>query len=60
LTKLENDVDSVVGWWKPKAIKRYEKLHTENRLNNEILFYNKMIDMTWDEAKQTYIGDVGR
>ena len=60
LGKLENDVDSIVDWWKPKAIRRYEKLHEENRINDQILFYNNMIDMSWDKAKQTYIGDVGR
>ena len=60
LGKLQNDVDSIVDWWKPKAIRRYEKLHEENRINDQILFYNNMIDMSWDKAKQTYIGDVGR
>jgi len=58
--KLEKDVDSVVDWWKPKAIGRYEKLHEEGRLNPNILFYNTLIGMSWDEAKKVYLKDVGR
>jgi hypothetical protein len=60
LAKLKDDVDSVVNWWKPKAISRYIKLHEENRLKPDILFYNKIIGLTWEEAKETCLGDVGR
>jgi hypothetical protein len=58
--KLEKDVDSVLEWWKPKAIARYEKLHEEGRLNPNTLFYNTLIGMNWDEAKKVYLKDVGR
>lgn len=58
--KLEKDVDSVLEWWKPKAIARYEKLHEEGRLNPNTLFYNTLIGMSWDEAKKVYLKDVGR
>lgn len=54
------DVDGMVEWWKDKAIKRYEKLHSENRLNPEILFYDGMIGMTWNESKRAYLEDIGR
>ena len=60
LAKLKDDVDSVVNWWKPKAISRYIKLHEENRLKPEILFYNRIVGLSWEEAKETYLGDVGR
>lgn len=59
-TKLTKDVDSVLDWWKPKAIARYEKLHEEGRLNPNTLFYNTLIGMSWDEAKKIYLKDVGR
>lgn len=60
LKRLENDVDSVLDWWKPKAIQRYINLHEQGRLKPEILYYNNMVDMTWEEAKNHYLDDVGR
>ena len=47
-------------WWKRKAIKRYTKLHSEGRLKPEILYYSDILGMTWEEAKEKYLGDVGR
>ena len=59
-SRLTNDVESVMLWWKEKAIKRYTNLYDNNRLNGETLYYRKMVQMTWDEAKNTYLGEVGR
>jgi hypothetical protein len=50
----------VIEWWREKAIRRYEKLHTENRLKPDILFYKDMDRMEYDEAKTVYFSDVGR
>jgi len=36
------------------------KLHTENRLKPETLYYSDMLGMTWEEAKEKYLGDIGR
>ena len=47
-------------WWKPKAIKRYSKLHKENRLKPEILYYSDILGMTWEQCKEKYLGEVGR
>ena len=58
--RVEKDIDGVVEWWRKKAIKRYEKLYENNALKPEILYYNGMVGMSWDEAKSIYIGDVGR
>jgi hypothetical protein len=60
LKKLEKDTDAVVDWWKPKAIQRYLNLYEQNRIKPEILYYNNLIDMTWQEVKETYLNDVGR
>jgi len=60
LVKLENDVDSVINWWKPKAVKRYETLHDENRIKDGILYYTNMIGISWDEARTLYLPEVGR
>jgi hypothetical protein len=53
-------IPSVIDWWLPKAIARYETLHAENRLKPEILYYNRMIGLTWPEAKELYLPEVGR
>ena len=47
-------------WWKRKAIRRYTKLFNENRLKPELLYYSDILGMTWEEAKEKYLGDVGR
>jgi hypothetical protein len=60
LTKLNRGLRSVLDWWRAKAIHRYESLMEQGRLNPEILYYNRMIGMSWDEAKKTYLEDVGR
>ena len=59
-SRLTNDVESVMLWWKEKAVKRYINLLESNRINPNILYYRKMIQMTWDEAKNIYLGEVGR
>lgn len=60
LKKLENEMNDVLNWWRPKAIARYERLHDEGRVNGEIHFYNDLIGVPWDEARKKYIEIVGR
>jgi len=59
--KLENDIDGVMDWWKPKAIRRYTNLLEQNRIKSEHLYYRDMIQMrSWDEVQQKYMSQVGR
>ena len=58
--KYKLDYDRIINWWKPKAIRRYEKLHNENRLKPESLFYSDIIGMSWEETREKYLGDIGR
>ena len=58
--KYKLDYDRIINWWKPKAIRRYEKLHSQNRLKPEQLFYSDIMDMSWEETKEKYLGEVGR
>ena len=58
--KFGNDYEYVVNWWKKKAIKRYTKLFEEKRIKPEVLFYGDVVDMTWEETKEKYLGEVGR
>jgi len=57
--KFVEGYDYINKWWKRKAIRRYTKLHTENRLKPEKLYYSDMLGMTWEEAKEKYLGDIG-
>ncbi len=57
---FKKDVQGVLDWWKPKAIERYKKLHGEGNIKSDILFYNKMIGMTYDDAKSKFFDEVGR
>lgn len=57
---FSEDVDGVIRWWKPKAIERYKKLKSEGNLKTTVHFYNKMIGMSYDEAKESFFNEVGR
>ena len=58
--KFVEDYDYINRWWKKKAIKRYTKLLEQDRLKPETLFYNDMFNITWEEAREKYLTDVGR
>jgi hypothetical protein len=58
--KFVEDYDYIDRWWKKKAIKRYTKLLEQDRIKDETLFYNEMLGLTWNEAKEKYLTDVGR
>ena len=58
--KYEQDVEYIKNWWKPKAIKRYTKLFDENRIKPEKLYYKDIINTSWEETKEKYLGDIGR
>ena len=47
-------------WWKPKAEKRFNKLKSDNRLISELHFWDKLFGLTYEQAKEKYLGEVGR
>jgi len=51
---------AILEWWKAKAIARYQTLKVENRLKDDILYYNQMIGMDYQTAKNNYFSEVGR
>jgi hypothetical protein len=58
---FDNSVKSLTKLWKEKyARKRVDNLVKSDRYNLDTLYYNGMIGMSWDEAKEKYLGDVGR
>jgi tellurite resistance-related uncharacterized protein len=42
LKKKKISLDSIICWWRPKAIQRYKKLSDEGRLEKEFYWYEKM------------------
>jgi hypothetical protein len=57
---FKDDTKAILEWWRPRAIERYKKLKAEGRLNPEMLFYNTMTGMEYDEAKKRFFDAVGR
>lgn len=57
---FKRDSDAIMEWWRPKAIERYKKLKSEGNLKSDILYYNKMIGMSYEEAKTNFFSEVGR
>jgi len=55
-----DDKKAILDWWKPKAKDRYLKLKKEGNLKTDTLFYNKMIGMSYTDAKNNFFNEVGR
>jgi hypothetical protein len=49
-----------IQWWREKAKKRYLKLVDDNKVKPEVLWYLPIIGMSWENAKEQYIKEVGR
>ena len=47
-------------WWKPKSEKRFNKLKSDNKLISELHFWDKLFGLTYEQAKEKYLGEVGR
>ncbi len=53
-------VTEIMNYWRQRAIDRYKRMKEEGRLNPNKLFYNQMVDMPYEKAKEKYFHDVGR
>jgi hypothetical protein len=56
---FKEDVQAIIDWWRPKAIKRYKKLRSEGRINMKKLYYEDMETMSYEEAKTKFFSAVG-
>jgi hypothetical protein len=53
--------DALVKIWMEKyAPKRIASMQANGRVSDEVLFYNDLIYMTWDECRKKYLNNVGR
>ena len=50
----------ISDWWRDRATRRYEKLKSEDRLITKLHFWDKLFGLSYEEAKEKYIGEVGR
>ena len=57
---FDRDIEYIDSWWKRKAVNRYTNLLEQNRIKPEKLFYSGMINISWEEAKEKYLKDIGR
>ena len=61
LTKrFSTDAAGMIAWWRKKAVNRYLHLHDDKRLKPDVLYYNKLLDMSYASAKTEFFGEVGR
>jgi hypothetical protein len=62
MTKLfDTDIGSISNLWKTKHAKpRIKQLVKKGNVSHESLFYDDLIYLTWEEAKNKYLPQVGR
>jgi len=62
MTKLfDTDIGSISNLWKTKHAKpRIKQLVKKGKVSTESLFYDDLIYLTWEEAKNKYLPQVGR
>ena len=59
--KFDNSVKALSDMWKQKyARKRINRLVENNKVRNDILFYDDLIGNTFEYAKEKYLKEVGR
>jgi len=57
---FSDDKNAILDWWKVKAKDRYLKLKSENNLKKDVLYYNSIMDMSYNTAKSNFFQEVGR
>jgi hypothetical protein len=59
--KFDNSLSSLVKLWKERyAKKRIENIIKTDRYNKDILFYDDMIGMSWEDSRDKYLSGIKR
>jgi len=59
--KFDNSVKALTNIWKERFAKnRLSNVLKDGRYSTDTLFYDDLIGMSWEKAKEKYIQDVGR
>ena len=55
---FDNRITSLTELWKDKyATKRITNLIKQNRVNNDILYYDDILKLNWEETKERYLNE---
>jgi hypothetical protein len=58
---FDNSTETLSNLWKEKHAKpRIKQLVKKNRVSTETLFYDDLTILTWQQAKDKYLPQVGR
>ena len=57
---FKKDLKPIMEWWKPRSDKRIEKLIQENRQMSKLQFWDCMYGLTYEEAKEQFLGRLNR
>lgn len=58
---FDTSYEALVNLWKEKyAAKRLRSLQEQDRMTNDILFYDDLSYISWEETKEKYLTQVGR
>lgn len=61
IKSFDTSTDYLTNLWKEKyAKKRINSLKKNNKISKDILFYDDLIYMSWEEAKEKYLDQIGR
>lgn len=61
IKSFDTSVESLVEIWRNKHAKpRIKQLVKKGRMTNDTLFYDDLTTLTWEQAKEKYLGQVGR
>lgn len=59
--RFDNSIPAMTSLWKTKyASKRIKSLLNQGRTLDEVLFYDDLLFMSWEQAKEKYLPQVGR
>lgn len=56
---LHQDVDGILNWWRPRAIKRHLKLRQQKELRTDAHWYADLNRMDYETAKAKYLPVIG-
>ncbi len=56
---IQQDVEGVMNWWRPRAIQRYLNLLRRNELRGDVHWYGDLNRMDYETAKSKYLPFIG-
>ena len=54
--KFDNSPEALTAYWRQKSRSRVQKLAEQGRFSQDTYFTDELVGMSWDDAKQRYLG----